>query len=100
MADQGAVFNPQQQFRVTWPDHPVVAQAYLDQLMREDAVPAELADELSGLLDLAAERIEAGERDVPLATRLGIPGRDLGDTPREMALKETLQGIVDRLTTL
>jgi len=98
MADQGAVFNPQQQFRVTWPDHPVVAQAYLDQLMRDEAVPAEIADELSGLLELAAERIEAGESDVPLATRLGIPGRDLGDTPREMALKETLQGIVDRLT--
>ena len=100
MADQGEVFNPQQQFRVTWPDHPVVAQAYLDQLVRAQAVPTEIAEELSGLLRLAAERIEAGERDVALATRLGIPGRDLGDTPREMTLKEALQGIVDRLTTL
>ena len=100
MADQGEVFNPQQQFRVTWPDHPVVAQAYLDQLVRTQAVPTEIAEELSGLLRLAAERIEAGERDVALATRLGIPGRDLGDTPREMTLKEALQGIVDRLTTL
>jgi hypothetical protein len=66
--------------------------------VRDEAVPAETADELRELLALAAERIEAGEGDVPLATRLGIPGRDLGDTPREMALKETLQGIVDRLT--
>ncbi len=98
MADQGEVFNPQQQFRVSWPDHPVVAQAYLDQLLRDAAVPAELAGELAGLLDAAAARISAGERDVALATRLGIPGRDLGDTPREMALKDTLQGIVDRLT--
>jgi hypothetical protein len=100
LADQGEAFNPQQQFRVTWPDHPVVAQAYLDQLVRAQAVPAELADELSSLLALAAERMEAGERDVALATRLGIPGRDLGDSPREMALKERLQGIVDRLTTI
>jgi uncharacterized protein (DUF305 family) len=100
LADQGEAFNPQQQFRVTWPDHPVVAQAYLDQLVRAQAVPAGLADELSSLLALAAERMEAGERDVALATRLGIPGRDLGDSPREMALKERLQGIVDRLTTI
>jgi len=100
MANQGAAFNPQQQFRVTWPDHPVVAQAYLDQLLRAEAVSAEMADELSELLDAAAERIGTGERDVPLATRLGIPGRDLGDSPREMALKDTLQGIIDRLTTL
>jgi hypothetical protein len=32
LADQGALFNPQQQFRVTWPAEPVVARAYLDQL--------------------------------------------------------------------
>ena len=99
LADQGEVFNPQQQFRVTWPDHPVVAQAYLDQLVREEAVSAEIADELSELLDAAAARLEADERDAPLARRLTGPGRALGDSPRETALKETLQGIVNRLTT-
>ena len=99
LADQGDVFNPQQQFRVTWPDHPVVAQAYLDQLVRDEAVSAELAGELSAVLAQARARLESGERDVSLASRLGKPGRALGDSPREMALKDTLQGIADRLTT-
>ncbi len=34
LADQGARFNPQQQFPVTWPAEPVVAHAYVDQLRR------------------------------------------------------------------
>ncbi|WP_405232500.1 hypothetical protein [Lentisalinibacter salinarum] len=59
-----------------------------------------VATELTGLLDAAAARLEAGERDAPLARQLAVPGRQLGDTPRKMALKDTLQGIADRLTTL
>ena len=44
LADQGRVYNPQQQFPVTWPDHPVVALAYLDQLQRSGVVaPADVA---------------------------------------------------------
>ncbi|MBW3654180.1 MAG: hypothetical protein KY433_11505, partial [Actinobacteria bacterium] len=38
LADQGRAFNPQQQFGVTWPTHPVVAKAYVDQLEREGAL--------------------------------------------------------------
>lgn len=34
LADQGGVFNPQQQFRVTWPADPVVDRAYADQAAR------------------------------------------------------------------
>src|SRR3546814_33426 len=34
LANQGGMFNPQQQFPVTWPDHPVVARAYVDQIGR------------------------------------------------------------------
>jgi uncharacterized protein (DUF305 family) len=33
-------FNPQQQAPVRWPDHPVVALAYLDQLERSGSLPA------------------------------------------------------------
>ncbi|HVM36871.1 MAG TPA: DUF305 domain-containing protein, partial [Sphingomicrobium sp.] len=43
MADQGDRFNPQQQFPVRWPDHPMVALAYLDQLERGGIAPASLA---------------------------------------------------------
>ena len=38
LANQGRVFNPQQQFQVTWPHEPVVALAYLDQLERSEVV--------------------------------------------------------------
>ena len=42
LAEQGGVFNPQQQFPVSWPADPAVARAYLDQMRRagtvEDAV--------------------------------------------------------------
>lgn len=33
-------FNPQQQTPVSWPDHPVVALAYVDQLERSASLPA------------------------------------------------------------
>jgi hypothetical protein len=33
-------FNPQQQTPVSWPDHPVVALAYVDQLERSGSLPA------------------------------------------------------------
>ena len=34
MANQGGLFNPQQQFPVTWPSEPTVSLAYLDQWLR------------------------------------------------------------------
>jgi len=37
-------FNPQTQTRIEWDDTPVVAQAYLDQLARGEAVEADLLD--------------------------------------------------------
>ncbi|HEU4705477.1 MAG TPA: DUF305 domain-containing protein, partial [Sphingomicrobium sp.] len=40
LADHGGRFNPQQQFPVRWPDHPVIALAYVDQLRRSQALPA------------------------------------------------------------
>src|SRR5690606_30449281 len=41
LADQGEVFNPQRQTPVTWPDHPLVAKAYVDQLERAGALAPE-----------------------------------------------------------
>ncbi|MEJ1962129.1 MAG: DUF305 domain-containing protein [Gammaproteobacteria bacterium] len=41
LAQQGGRSNPQQQFPVTWPAEPVVARAYIDQLERDGAFPAE-----------------------------------------------------------
>jgi hypothetical protein len=39
-------FNTQTQRRFVWPDEPVVALAYLDQLVRADSVDAELASQI------------------------------------------------------
>ncbi|VAV89619.1 putative secreted protein, partial [hydrothermal vent metagenome] len=47
LADQGGVFNPQQQFRVTWPAEPVVARAYIDQLQRSEGLSPSLVTELT-----------------------------------------------------
>jgi hypothetical protein len=67
VADQGALFNPQQQFRVTWPAEPVVARAYLDQLARDKALPEKLANDVNAALDRAGQRIGEGNDDRELA---------------------------------
>ena len=97
LADQGAVFNPQQQLRVTWPDHPVVARAYLDQLVRGEAVTDEFAAQLASALDEAAVRFADGERDRALAKRLDQLAAGLGSEGREGSLKSTLAGMAKAL---
>ena len=52
LADQGTTFNPQQQQPVTWPADPVVARAYLDQLIRSNATPADLVPQVEALLSM------------------------------------------------
>jgi hypothetical protein len=98
LADQGSVFNPQQQFRVTWPDHPIVARAYLDQLVRADAVSDDFAAELGAALDEATARFAGGERDRTLAKRLDNLADGLGRDGREGSLKAALAGVSKALT--
>ncbi len=50
LAIDGGLFNPQQQFAITWPDSPVVAMAYLDQLQRDNAISDDLYAEVQGAL--------------------------------------------------
>ncbi len=76
-ADDGGVFNPQQQFRVGWRDEPVVARAYIDQLQRGDELRASLAADLTAALDRSASRLEDGARDADLAARLESLATDL-----------------------
>jgi uncharacterized protein (DUF305 family) len=104
VADQGAQFNPQQQFRVTWPAEPVVARAYLDQLARSKAVPVSIATGLTAALDDAAARLGNGIRDQQLAARLESLAGSLdggkGDAvtaKRRAGLAGTLNGIAARL---
>jgi uncharacterized protein (DUF305 family) len=103
LADQGRLFNPQQQFPVTWPAEPVVARAYVDQLRRGEAAPSATLDGISAALDLAAASIESATRDPALAQQLESLARGLevsGDAAtqqRRKGLAETLSGLAARL---
>ena len=111
LADQDG-FNPQQQFRVSWPAEPVVARAYLDQLERSEELSESLAADLDQALDRSAALLEDGARDEDLATRLESLAAALEETDQEgdprgsaakmaqrrrAALGETLNGIAARL---
>jgi hypothetical protein len=104
LADQGERFNPQQQFRVTWPAEPVVARAYLDQLERSGSLPASTAAELTDALNHVAARLVSGARDGRLADKLESlaaaldgGGGDGVTTKRRTGLAGTLSGIAARL---
>lgn len=68
IADHGELFNPQQQFPVTWPVSPVVARAYIDQLQRSNALSESLLAELDAVLERVAAK--DGGRDRKLAAEL------------------------------
>ncbi len=100
IADQGELFNPQQQFRVTWPAEPVVARAYIDQLVRAKALSNSTVGDLSAALDRADSQLKDGKRDRELAAKLEslakAVGKGEGDaitTKRRSSLAETLSGI-------
>jgi hypothetical protein len=109
LADQGGVFNPQQQFPVRWPAEPVVARAYLDQLERGEELSESLAVGLAEMLDRSAAQLENGARDdglaaglESLAAALEEEGRYQGQRDtiarlRRAALGETLSAIAARL---
>jgi hypothetical protein len=108
LADQGGVFNPQQQFPVTWPAEPVIARAYVDQLRRggdSGGVPAATLDEISGALDLVAARLSSSgpsdaalaQRVDALALRLAAPGGDSVTQRRTSGLADTLRALAARL---
>lgn len=102
LGDQGAVFNPQQQFPVTWPDHPTVALAYLDQLNRGDVLAEDTAQDLADAL----AQVEGAEGETAaeladtlaqMASDLPESGEDAITTSRLAALRGTLSGIADGL---
>jgi len=104
LADNGGIFNPQQQFPVSWPAVPVVAMAYADQLARSNALPEKLAGDLNGALQLAATKLDAGNKDKKLAKDLGAlakavlqGGGDASAMRQRAGLADTLNGIAATL---
>jgi uncharacterized protein (DUF305 family) len=104
LADQGGRFNPQTQYPVTWPAHPVVALAYVDQLQRSRTLDDGLRGELSTALGQARSRVDARRRDAALAGRLeALAGRlpaaegDAVAARRVAALRDSLRAVAGRL---
>jgi hypothetical protein len=101
LADQGRLFNPQQQFPVAWPAEPVVARAYVDQLRRgASGVSAATLDDVSSALELTAARLQAAASDAPLAERLTALAESLASTDGDTAAEKRKRGLAATLTGL
>ena len=83
-------FNPQQQPRIAWPANAVVARAYLDQLVRSNAIAVARASALRTALDKSnrASLVSiAGELEKEAASTTGV------DASRLRALAATLKAL-------
>ncbi len=103
-AEDGGVFNPQQQFPVQWPAEPVVARAYVDQLERDGDLPEPLASRLAAALERSEAQLQDGGDGAGLAAALETLAATLinnrGDGlagNRQAALSQTLREIAARL---
>ena len=104
LANRAERFNPQQQLPVSWPAHPVVALAYVDQLQRSGAVAQASLAQLRQALTEARARTSASTRDGELAARLrtlagGIVATrtDAAAEQRIAALRRTVDGVASAL---
>jgi hypothetical protein len=70
LRSSGGTFNAQRQEQHVWPAEPVVALAYLDQLLRSEVVTSDTAEDLSAVLGDAQERLDNNVRDDRVAGKL------------------------------
>ena len=105
--EPNAIVNAQQQKRHIWPAEPVVARAYLDQLVRDNVINAAQVQALNSSLDRATSALTANSsRDASTAEQLRSLASDFtregnsrsGITQsRYLGLASTLEGIAGRL---
>ncbi len=100
LANQGGVFNPQQQFSVTWPSEPVVARAYLDQLQRGTELRESVIDDITDALDRAESHFQSGALNNDLATILTSLARDIGRGNRDAIMYKSRTGLARTLDEL
>jgi hypothetical protein len=96
LADQGATFNPQQQFPVSWPVAPIISLAYLDQWVRQRPNSAQTLVPLYETLELADQLLKQNEQDAAIASAL----TDWAESPElaaAEALRNSLHGLSKRL---
>jgi len=104
LADMGDRFNPQQQFRVTWPAEPVIALAYLDQFARDGGLETQAHEEVTNMMTGAQKMLDEGETSrkfsralSKLAKSLKPKGDNTNAQNRVDALSDTMQAIAKRL---
>ena len=100
MANQGEVFNPQQQLRITWPTHPTVAYAYLDQLERDGALPEDSVLQLRSALDQSVNQWETGARDRRLAETLAAVQQGLIAISADGLVANRVSALTDQLSAI
>lgn len=104
LADMGNTFNPQQQFKITWPAEPVIALAYLDQFARDGGLATEAHKEVDKMMTEAQSMLDSGETDRKfsralnkLAKSLKASSADINAQNRVSGLSDTMQAIAKRL---
>ena len=97
MANQGGLFNPQQQFPVTWPPDPTVSLAYLDQWLRAHPEQHQTLESLYETLHAAAITLKNKGQDAALAASLG-DWANATELSTATALRESLRAISRRLS--
>lgn len=97
MANQGALFNPQQQFPVTWPSEPTVSLAYLDQWLRGHPEQHQTLEALYETLHAAEAILKNKGRDTALAASL-TGWADTSELLGATALRESLRAISRKLS--
>jgi hypothetical protein len=97
VANQGAAFNPQQQFPVTWPAVPAVSLAYLDQWARSHPQQRQMLTPLYETLHAADKTLLNHQQDRTLAASL-TDWAGTADISFTAALRDSLRAISRRLS--
>lgn len=97
LANQGGLFNPQQQFPVTWPSEPTVSLAYLDQWLRGHPEQHQTLAALYETLYAADTILKNKGQDTTLAASLA-DWADVWELSGATALRDSLRAISHRLS--
>ncbi len=90
-------YNPQSQPMLVWPAAFPVVRSYLDQLVRNEGLPAERTAEIAAVLDAAEAASGAERRDLltGLATALDGDSTNAADADRVRAMAEAVRDLAD-----
>jgi uncharacterized protein (DUF305 family) len=100
------VVNAQKQERYIWPAAPIVAKAYIDQLVRSEQMDQNAADSLNNLLDQAETLLSNGRNSNEVAGNLVVTADNLSRSSdgsrgitrqRFVELSSTLVGIAEQI---